>query len=258
VNTTSHDASRTTKLLMVKNQPYLWGFILVNAAAMMWTYLGLELDLSQLMVVGGKKSGAAALAGLACPVVVGVLNAVLSSSQKATLIYWRRKDALPGHRAFSELGPNDPRVNMKALEAKLGTLPVLPREQNVAWYALLRKHEPVTPLIAEDHRLFLLMRDLATIEFLFLLCAIVALPLAITPSPALVYAGVCASLYLVLRLPAVHHGQALVTDVLALEATGNVPAQRRNKGKPTSAVVTSATTSHKPRVRRTRRGPPRQ
>lgn len=246
------------KLLKAQNQIYLWGFILLNAAAMIWAYLGLELDVTQLISAGGKKSGAPVLAGLASPVVVAVLNAVLSSQQKAKLIFWRWRDALPGHRAFTELGPQDPRVDMKALAARIGTPPETPREQNLAWYALLKKHEPASVLIAEYHRLFLLMRDLATIAFLFFLCAIVALPVATTPSIALSYAAVCAGVYLLLRLSAVHQGEALVTNVLAAEATGNSSTPLRPARTTANAVPDRGESSGKQRSGRGRRSPPSQ
>jgi len=93
-------------------------------------------------------------------VLVGILNSQLTPTGKAKLVFLRLRNALPGHRAFTELGPADPRVDMEKLEARLGSLPSNPAEQNKVWYRLYRAVED-QPLVLAIHRDFLLYRDFA-------------------------------------------------------------------------------------------------
>jgi hypothetical protein len=64
-------------------------------------------------------------------IVATVLNGLLNADTKACLVFLRWHDALPGHRAFSELALRDPRIDVAALE-KIhgGRLPTEPGEQN--------------------------------------------------------------------------------------------------------------------------------
>src|SRR5215469_13702780 len=64
------------------------------------------------------------------PVLVLVLSGIFSSGLKANVVFWRLKNALPGHRAFTRLAPKDPRIDMKQLREKLGDLPRAAKEQN--------------------------------------------------------------------------------------------------------------------------------
>src|SRR3954471_24451530 len=61
-------------------------------------------------------------------ILIGVLNAQLSSQAKARLIFLRWDDPLPGAEAFSRYAQRDPRVDMAALEKAHGPLPPSARE----------------------------------------------------------------------------------------------------------------------------------
>jgi len=70
--------------------------------------------------------------GAMAAIVIGVsivLNGLLSGNMKAILVFWRFRHPLPGHRAFTLLGPKDPRVDIMVLEAQIGPLPPLPPHQ---------------------------------------------------------------------------------------------------------------------------------
>jgi hypothetical protein len=102
------------------------------------------------------------------PVLVLILTSVLPHELKASIVYWRVKDVLPGSRAFDRYGPKDPRVDMRRLEKNIGKLPSDAREQNQKWFALYRLVRNEIG-IAGAHKLYLLFRDMAAMSIMFLL-----------------------------------------------------------------------------------------
>jgi hypothetical protein len=106
--------------------------------------------------------------GVSCfiPVVVLLITLVLPQPLKAALVYWRIKNVLPGHRAFSKYALSDNRIDMAALQANVGrTLPTNPQQQYELWdrlYRRVRKEDAA----AEPNRRYLLYRDMATISVL--------------------------------------------------------------------------------------------
>jgi hypothetical protein len=107
-------------------------------------------------------------------VIVTVINGLLSPNAKARIVFLRWRHALPGHRAFSELAPKDPRIDMSRLKKACGnTLALDPDEQNKVWYRLYKTIEK-HPSIEHVQRDFLLMRDYAC----FVALAIIAFSLA--------------------------------------------------------------------------------
>jgi hypothetical protein len=161
------------------------------------------------------------------PVVVLLLTSLLPADLKAVLVFWRIRNALPGHRAFSVYAPKDPRVDVDRLRAVVGAFPASPREQNALWYRLFKKVDG-DPAVAQAHRHFLLFRDLASLS---LLLGIIA--------AGVLYAlgGGAASIWLALALFGVQyvataiaarlHGVALVCNVLALHGAADAPKAGR-------------------------------
>jgi len=114
-----------------------------------------------------------------------VLEGFLSNPIKEFLVFWRirhrlpghrafsiigprdarvnMKKGLPGHRAFSIIGPRDARVNMKKVTALFPNgLPTDPELQNQEWFALYKKYED-EPRVFYSHKPFLLTRDLTAL-----------------------------------------------------------------------------------------------
>ncbi|MDE2102110.1 MAG: hypothetical protein KGL39_32995 [Patescibacteria group bacterium] len=151
-------------------------------------------------------------------IIVAVLNALPSSDLKATLVFWRLKHALPGHRAFSVLAKKDSRINPQRLKAIFkGSLPVDPAEQNATWYKLYRTvREDV--IVESSHKLFLLLRDYAALSVMFLIIfgpwALIAMA---DKGAAAVYAGIMLAQYLIVRQAAYNAGIRMVTNVMALK-----------------------------------------
>jgi hypothetical protein len=197
------------------NAPYLWTFFIFNAVV----FLGLFFAINYESIMKDFKSMLTfrSLGILVAPLILFVLNGILSSNQKAILVFWRVKHPLPGSRAFSVHGRKDTRIDINRLEQLYGTLPVSPEKQNSLWYKIYRKNFSEVS-VYQSQKDFLLARDLASMAFLYI--AFAGLPmlfLATWPSK-LYYLFFLIAEYLVLVLIAQNHGRCFVTNVLAVES----------------------------------------
>ena len=151
-------------------------------------------------------------------VFAGVVNGLLSSDNKARLVFWRWSNPLPGSFAFSRYAPRDSRIDLAALRRAVGAWPSRPRDQNTKWYRLFKTVEN-DPAVIDAHRHFLLTRDYTSIAFLLLLTAT---PLGFwfmaSIATASAYAALLLLQYLLARQAAYNYGMRLVTTVLALKA----------------------------------------
>ena len=157
------------------------------------------------------------------PVLALVLTGLISSGNKARLVYWRLKNTLPGHRVFSKLAKRDPRIDMQILAKKMGSLPQEPHEQNTKWYSMYKKYsESLT--VKEAHRSFLLARDLCSISFLFSVLSPWGLLLFQNMLKwALIYFFVMFLHYLVFAIVARNHGNRFVCNVVAEYSSEGTP-----------------------------------
>jgi hypothetical protein len=153
------------------------------------------------------------------PLIAVFLNDLLPSSFKATIVFWRIKDALPGHRAFSDHAKTDPRIDLTALKQKFGELPQSPREQNTRWYKLFQNHQS-NVIVGDAHKRFLLFRDSSSLTLLILVIAGGAAALSSVPVgvQAMLIGGVGVQ-FLWLAVSARNTGIRLVQNVLALESS---------------------------------------
>jgi len=176
------------------------------------------------------------------PILILILTGVISSGNKARLVFWRLKNVLPGHRAFSKLAPNDPRINIQALTKKIGVLPDTPKDQNSGWFALYKKYaEAVTVLPA--HRSFLLARDLCSIAFLFAVFGTCALAFSqFSLNGVLAYSFVMFLHYIVLAIVAQNHGNRFVCNVI-VEYISDSKAERSSRKKKVEEEVIRTSSS---------------
>ncbi|GJD58919.1 hypothetical protein [Methylobacterium dankookense] len=148
-----------------------------------------------------------------------VLNQLLGVDLKGKLVYWRRRHALPGHRAFSEHAQADARVDLAKLRRKYrGDFPEDPVAQNAEWYCLYKGMRDDV-VVKDANRVFLLLRDYASLSALFI-PLLGTLGFLLVPSAG-VAAGFLAWLvvqYLLAKTAAANAGVRLVRDVLALKA----------------------------------------
>jgi hypothetical protein len=108
-----------------------------------------------------------ALASLLAPPALLLLSSILSPDIKASLAFWRLGHALPGHRAFSKYVFEDGRIDVAALERRIGLFPSEPAAQNAEWYRIYRSHR-AEEAVLDANRRYLLFRDLAAVSALLM------------------------------------------------------------------------------------------
>lgn len=149
------------------------------------------------------------------PVLLIIFSGLVSSELKAKLVFWRIKNALPGHRAFSSLAPCDARIDMKRLKAKMKTIPKDPKEQNTSWHRLYKKYEEA-PTVKNSHRNFLLARDLSTISLIFAFFGTVGLIFGrVNLKVLLMYFFAMVAHYIAFAVTAQNHGKRFVCNVIS-------------------------------------------
>lgn len=151
--------------LKAKNTPQLWimlsANILIVCGIFFPMYLkDIENEINIIFILKG-------LGASIAPLLLFLINGLLSSDQKAILVFWKLKNPLPGSEAFSKLSKEDNRIDRKKLKEIYGTLPKNPVEQNRLWYKIYSKNN-LDISVLESHRAFLLARDLTSMSFLFL------------------------------------------------------------------------------------------
>lgn len=204
-----------TTSLKEKNRWSIWAIIATNALALHAAIQEDALRLSGFKALLGEAKTLLP-AGLAIVTAV-VLNGLLSADVKARLVwFWRRRNVLPGHRAFSHYAKNDPRIDLANLKKAYGsTLPVDPATQNRGWYRLYKTVDD-TPAVTQVHRDFLLLRDYTGLAVLFMVffgaVGIYAIP---SRNVAIGYVAFLVLQYALVRQAAATYGARLVTTVLA-------------------------------------------
>jgi hypothetical protein len=150
---------------------------------------------------------------------------------KERLVFLRWKDTLPGHRAFSEYGPADPRVDMVALKKLCGSkLPSDAAEQNRTWYRLYKSVEH-HPAVSQVHKDFLLTRDYTGFAAIFLVI-FGATAVAVVQSWrfSLIYSVVLLLQLLIVRHAASTYGIRFTQTVLAEKSAA--PGKGRGASAP--------------------------
>jgi hypothetical protein len=216
--------SAAGKSLKEQNRLQLW---LVIAANVVVFYFVLQWDTLSTDGLRGLFATVSNLLpiGLATAVTT-VLNGVLTARTKERLVFLRWRNALPGHRAFSEYGPADPKVDMAALKKLCGNkLPSDPAEQNLTWFSLYKSVEN-HPAITQVHKDYLLTRDYAGFAAIFLV-VFGATAVAVVQSwrVSLGYCGVLLIQFLIVRHSARTYGIQFIQTVLAQKSAA--PAKRR-------------------------------
>lgn len=204
----------TEASLKTKNIGAIWLFFLFNLAVLVSLFFAANFN----AIVNDYKSllSIRTFGVLIAPLLVFILNGILSSDFKATIIYWRFSNPLPGCRAFSHHAHKDYRVDVNNLQVKYGILPTDAKAQNVLWYKMFKTHREDIA-IQKSHKDFLLSRDLCSIAFLCL--CLLGLPfLFIGDKPYnWIYFLFLIGQYLLMVLVSQNYGKRFVCNVLALE-----------------------------------------
>lgn len=202
--------------LKAKNNSLLWAFFLFNTSVFLGVFFATHIDeivndCSSILTI--RTSGI-----VIAPLILFLINGLLSGDQKACLVFLRLRNPLPGSRAFSKLAAKDPRIDLPRLTALHGPFPTNPPGENALWYKLYREHkEDVT--VIKAHKDFLLARDMTCIVFLFILFAgIPMLFLGKWPISFYYLIALLLEFFLIVRV-AQNHGRRFVTNVLSIAAT---------------------------------------
>ena len=155
------------KSLKDQNRRQLWAIMAGNAVAF---YCVAQWDSISTSGIETLFKHAANLLPVGLTIILTtVANALISSDNKARLVFLRWTHALPGHRAFSKYAQFDPRVDMARVKRALGNkMPGDPEQENRIWYRWLKETETL-PAVEQSHRDFLLLRDYTTLSAFFLI-----------------------------------------------------------------------------------------
>lgn len=201
--------------LKAKNSSLLWMFFLFNTSVFLGVFFATHIDaiVSNFNSILTIRTTGIVIA----PLILFLVNGLLSGDQKACLVFLRIKNPLPGSRAFSKLARKDPRIDLQRLTALHGPFPTSPAGENALWYKLYREHrEEIT--VIKSHKDFLLARDICCITFLFILFA--GIPMLIVgkwPISFYYLSAILFEYFLIVRV-AQNHGKRFVTNVLSIAA----------------------------------------
>ncbi len=158
---------------------------------------------------------------LIVPLILFILNGIISSDLKASIIFWKWNNPLPACRAFSYYADKDDRIDKNYLIKKYSALPTIPKEQNSLWYKIYKTHQE-NPVVKKSHKDFLLARDIGSISvLLFVFCGISLL--FISPeSYKWLYFGFLLLQYLIFAVIAQNHGKRFVCNALAIETSKEI------------------------------------
>jgi len=152
---------------------------------------------------------------LTAGILIIVLEGLFKNSAKEFLVFWKFKNRLPGYRAFSHIGPSDPRIDMERIKLLFPHgVPVDPKEQNNEWFRLYRQYQDKLQVF-HSHKTFLLARDLTSLTVIFIPLAILGHFLLESKVQMLVYhLLLLLLLFVVVSLSARHYGERFVANVL--------------------------------------------
>ena len=149
-------------------------------------------------------------------ILIIVMEGIFKNSIKEFFVFWKLKNRLPGHRAFSHIGPSDPRIDMERVKQLFPHgLPVDPKEQNNEWFRLYRQYQNELQVF-HSHKAFLLTRDLTSLTVVFIPLSILGhFLLGSKPQMLIYHLLILVILFIVISLSAKHYGERFVANVLA-------------------------------------------
>ena len=158
---------------------------------------------------------------LSVVVLIIVLEGLFKNSVKEFLVFWRIKHRLPGHRAFTKIGPSDSRIDMERVKKLFPDgLPNDPEKQNKEWFRLYRKYQNELQVFY-SHKAFLLTRDLVALTVIFIPLSIFGhFMLSSKPWMLFYHMLILVIMFIGISLSARHYGERFVANVL-VEASIN-------------------------------------
>ena len=203
------------KSLKTQNAAWLWSVAVLDCVILLGIQFAGASDTLELSETA-KQIGIRGALSSAAPVLVLLLTNLFSADFKAALIYWRFRDVLPSHRAFSIHAEHDSRIDPAALKRHVGAWPDQPKAQSAFWYKLYKAVDTDVS-VSTAHRHYLLFRDLAAMSVFLVFVAPLVASLFVralaAPSAMLFLVQ-----YVAAAVSARHQGTRMVTTVLALHS----------------------------------------
>jgi hypothetical protein len=198
-----------------ENRKWLIGYLLVNIVifALFSNLINFNLiDTNQLI---SKFKDPQGFIPLSSAILIIVLEGLFKNSLKEFFVFWRFKNRLPGHRAFSHIGPNDPRIDMERVRKLFPHgIPTDPKVQNSEWFQLYSLYQDELQVFY-SHKAFLLTRDLTSLTVVFIPLSILGHFLLGSKPQMLVYhLLILVILFIAISLSAKHYGERFVANVI--------------------------------------------
>jgi len=150
------------------------------------------------------------------PILLIILQGILSPKIKEVLVFWKVKNRLPGSQAFSKYLQSDDRINKRKLIEKYGKLPKNKDKQNKLWYKMYKDVSSDIG-ITKAHKDYLLTRELTIITIFFIIIFPIVLFYIDTNVQIVIYFIIFLTLeYFIIRYVAKNYAVRLVTNVMAL------------------------------------------
>jgi len=209
------------KSLKQKNQPQLITFVVSNAVALGVIAFGLShcVELLQQLSKGdwrvlGKMVAVPAFLTL----VTGTIGWAMPRAAKEFLVFWRMRNCLPSGRAFTDIAPRDPRIDIQCLVSKYAPIPELPAQQTALWYRIYRGHKDDAS-VEDAHGAYLRFREMTTLISALMLLYVLGTTYFGIESKQL-FAGILLLIveYLVVMVAARNAATRLVLNVLAIDS----------------------------------------
>ena len=141
------------KSLKEQNKTNLILFLAWNVIVVMFT-LSSPFYLSDGEEIAKKVLSENGLFMIFSPIVLLVFNGLLNSRLKVMVVFWKWRNGLPAHQAFTKYLYSDPRINIDGLKKKHGELPKDPKSQNNLWYGISLKLKDEI-IIKDSHKAYL-------------------------------------------------------------------------------------------------------
>ena len=194
------------------NRKYLIGYMLLNCLIFLIISGGFSGGLDEIKSLYEKTTNIFGF--LFIPLSI-IIEGVLSPDLKHKLVFWKTKNPLPASRAFSEIGPKEPRIDMSRLNLLLaGNIPESPEKENAMWYSLYKKCSS-KERVFDAHRCFLLTRDLASLSFISIPAAVASYALWSIPLRSMaIHLVFLIAVLLLTSLACQNYGRRFVANVL--------------------------------------------
>lgn len=108
----------------------LWLFISINVVIFWCVFFSRKIELGTINMLWKQILSKDGVIAALMPIITVVGNGLLSSKIKASLVFWRFKNSLPGCRVFTDIVDKDPRIDIREFENRFGGLSTKPTEQN--------------------------------------------------------------------------------------------------------------------------------